>query len=143
MPDTMRSVQRHSEFAFTGRVEGGAGDPPAPRQAPRPDDIGCPPPRNIVAAKSRENELSARARDLRTIRQKPLCHRHRRRPPPVDACGRLETLFQPFTAWAITLRITVGSARSVMRSISTQALPGASLASRAVVAMARATESSR
>ncbi len=50
---------------------------------------------------------------------------------------------QPFTACAMTLRMTVGSALSVMRSISTQALPGASLASRAVLAVARATASSR
>jgi len=50
---------------------------------------------------------------------------------------------QLLAAWLITLRMTVGSARSVSRSISTQALPGASLASREVVAVARATASSR
>src|SRR5262245_7257596 len=53
-----------------------------------------------------------------------------------------ETL-QLFTACAITLRITLGSARSVMRSIVHQLAPGASLTSRSVVAVARATVSSR
>ncbi len=44
-------------------------------------------------------------------------------------------------ACAMILRMTVGSARSVILSTVTQAVPGASLASPAVVAVARATAS--
>jgi len=51
--------------------------------------------------------------------------------------------FYSLRAWAITLRMTVGRARSVMRSTVHHAAPGASSAGPSDAAVARATVSSR
>ena len=56
---------------------------------------------------------------------------------------KIKASFYSARAWAITLRMTVGSARSVMRSTVHQAAPGASTAGLPAGAVARATVSSR
>lgn len=85
----------------------------------------------------------------------------RKKAPPTARCGRPKSLknneidrtdrterkiaasFYCLRAWAITLRMTVGRARSVMRSTVHQAAPCASPAGPSVAAVARATVSSR